>query len=124
MRQVFLASGYLARLTLHCVGDIFVGARRTMDWLTSSAKIVAGARAHPHRKGPCLPAPHAPVRSNLSTPPRPAARHYACRCSPVSEKTPHADADEALSWPEMGSVGSVSRVSCTGVSWCVLALCA
>lgn len=40
--QVFEAAGYLARLTLTSVGDIFVGARRTMDWLTASARIVAG----------------------------------------------------------------------------------
>jgi hypothetical protein len=46
--QLYAASGYLAKQTLHCVGDIFVGARRTMDWLTSSAKIVAGRRPLPH----------------------------------------------------------------------------
>ena len=42
-RQVYTASGYLAKQTLLSVGDIFVGARRTMDWLTSAARIVAGA---------------------------------------------------------------------------------
>lgn len=40
--QVYTASGYLAKQTLLSVGDIFVGARRTMDWLTSAARIVAG----------------------------------------------------------------------------------
>ena len=40
-----MASVYLAQKTLDSVGDIFVGARRTMDWLASAARIVAGELA-------------------------------------------------------------------------------
>ncbi|EKX54674.1 RNA polymerase, single subunit, mitochondrial [Guillardia theta CCMP2712] len=39
--DLYRASMYLAKLTLASVGNIFVGARKTMEWLTSVAKIVA-----------------------------------------------------------------------------------
>jgi len=40
-RQIREASGYIAGVTLKSVGDIFIGAKTIMEWLTKAAQIVA-----------------------------------------------------------------------------------
>ena len=39
--EIFNASSYLARLTIDVMGHQFVGARSTMNWLTSCARLIA-----------------------------------------------------------------------------------
>ena len=36
--EIFNACGYLAKITMEAVGDLFVGAKQTMDWLTTCAR--------------------------------------------------------------------------------------
>ena len=38
--EIFLACGYLATITMQAVGDLFVGAKQTMDWLTTCARLI------------------------------------------------------------------------------------
>ena len=38
--EVFRACGYLATITMQAVGDLFVGAKQTMDWLTVCARMI------------------------------------------------------------------------------------
>ena len=40
-REVFDASAYLARVTMDVMGDLFAGARETMNWLTICARMIA-----------------------------------------------------------------------------------
>ena len=39
-REMFQASGYLAKLTMDVMGDLFTGARETMNWLTTCARMI------------------------------------------------------------------------------------
>lgn len=39
--QIFVVSGYIAKTVLSCIGDIFSGAKDIMDWLTTSARLIA-----------------------------------------------------------------------------------
>lgn len=39
--EVFRACGYLARVTMDVMGDLFNGAKSTMNWLTACARIIA-----------------------------------------------------------------------------------
>ncbi|KAI0033505.1 hypothetical protein K488DRAFT_47601 [Vararia minispora EC-137] len=39
--DVYLASAYLARQVLRCIGDLFKGANEIMNWLTLSARMIA-----------------------------------------------------------------------------------
>ena len=39
--EIFQASGYLARLTMDVIGDLFSGARETMNWLTACARMMS-----------------------------------------------------------------------------------
>ena len=38
--EVFFACGFLAKITMQAVGDLFVGAKQTMDWLTTCARMI------------------------------------------------------------------------------------
>jgi DNA-directed RNA polymerase, mitochondrial len=38
--ETFQACGYLARLTMNVMGDLFTGARDTMNWLTTCARMI------------------------------------------------------------------------------------
>lgn len=38
--EVFKACGYLASITMQAVGELFVGAKQTMDWLTTCARMI------------------------------------------------------------------------------------
>jgi DNA-directed RNA polymerase len=39
-REVFRACGYLARVTMEAIGELFTGAKGTMDWLTTCARMI------------------------------------------------------------------------------------
>lgn len=39
--EVFQACGYLARVTMDVMGDLFTGAKGTMNWLTSCARLIS-----------------------------------------------------------------------------------
>lgn len=39
--DVFQACGFLARVTMDVMGDLFSGARQTMNWLTSCARLIS-----------------------------------------------------------------------------------
>lgn len=39
-REVFNACGYLAAVTMDVIGELFTGARQTMNWLTSCARMI------------------------------------------------------------------------------------
>lgn len=39
--EVFRASGYLAEVTMNVIGDLFTGARQTMNWLTQCARLIS-----------------------------------------------------------------------------------
>lgn len=39
-REVFQACGYLAQVTMDVMGDLFQGARQTMNWLTTCARLI------------------------------------------------------------------------------------
>ena len=38
--EIFLACGYLARVTMDVMGDLFSGAKGTMNWLTTCARLI------------------------------------------------------------------------------------
>ena len=38
--EVFHACGYLATITMQAVGDLFIGAKQTMDWLSTCARMI------------------------------------------------------------------------------------
>jgi DNA-directed RNA polymerase len=38
--EIFLACGYLARVTMDVMGDLFSGAKETMNWLTTCARLI------------------------------------------------------------------------------------
>lgn len=38
--EIFQACGYLARVTMDVMGDLFTGARQTMNWLTTCARMI------------------------------------------------------------------------------------
>lgn len=38
---VFAASGYLAEVTMNVIGDLFTGAKETMNWLTQCARLIS-----------------------------------------------------------------------------------
>jgi DNA-directed RNA polymerase len=40
-RLVFQACGYLAQVTMEVIGDLFTGARGTMNWLTKCARMIS-----------------------------------------------------------------------------------
>ena len=39
--HIFAVSAYVAKTVLSCIGDLFAGAKDIMDWLTTSARLVA-----------------------------------------------------------------------------------
>jgi DNA-directed RNA polymerase, mitochondrial len=39
--EIFHASGYLARMTMDVIGDLFTGAKETMNWLTTCARMIS-----------------------------------------------------------------------------------
>lgn len=39
--HIFAVSAYVAKTVLSCIGDLFSGAKDIMDWLTTSARLVA-----------------------------------------------------------------------------------
>ena len=39
--EIFQASGYLARITMDVMGDLFTGAKETMNWLTTCARLIS-----------------------------------------------------------------------------------
>jgi len=39
--QLFKASGYLANLTIKCIGNLFTDANKIKDWFSKCAKVVA-----------------------------------------------------------------------------------
>ena len=39
--EVYAACGYLASITMEVMGELFTGARRTMNWLTTCARLIA-----------------------------------------------------------------------------------
>ena len=44
--EVFRASGYLAQVTMDVIGDLFSGAKQTMNWLTQCARALS-AKGYP-----------------------------------------------------------------------------
>ncbi|CAB9510800.1 RNA polymerase 2, chloroplastic/mitochondrial [Seminavis robusta] len=44
--EVFAASGYLAQVTMEVIGDLFTGAKLTMNWLTKCARLLS-AKGYP-----------------------------------------------------------------------------
>lgn len=40
-REIFQACGFLARVTMDVMGDLFTGAKETMNWLTTCAQLIA-----------------------------------------------------------------------------------
>jgi len=40
-KEVFHACGYLAKVTMDAIGDLFTGANETMNWLTACAKLIS-----------------------------------------------------------------------------------
>lgn len=44
--EIFRASGYLAEVTMHVIGDLFTGAKQTMNWLTQCARLIS-SKGHP-----------------------------------------------------------------------------
>ena len=44
--EVFRASGYLAEVTMNVIGDLFTGAKQTMNWLTHCARLLS-SKGHP-----------------------------------------------------------------------------
>jgi DNA-directed RNA polymerase len=40
-RLVFQACGYLAQVTMEVIGDLFTGAKETMNWLTTCARMIS-----------------------------------------------------------------------------------
>jgi DNA-directed RNA polymerase len=45
-QDIYIASGYLASLTMEVMGDLFTGAKETMTWLTTCARLIT-QRGHP-----------------------------------------------------------------------------
>jgi DNA-directed RNA polymerase len=39
--EIYAACGYLARVTMDVMGDLFSGARQTMNWLATCARLIA-----------------------------------------------------------------------------------
>jgi DNA-directed RNA polymerase, mitochondrial len=39
-QEIFFACGYLARVTMDVMGELFSGARQTMNWLTTCARLI------------------------------------------------------------------------------------
>lgn len=39
--QIFMISSYIAKTVLSCIGDLFSGAKDIMDWLSTSARLIA-----------------------------------------------------------------------------------
>jgi DNA-directed RNA polymerase len=39
--EIFQAAGYLARVTMDVMGDLFTGAKETMNWLTTCARLIS-----------------------------------------------------------------------------------
>lgn len=39
-REVFTACGYLALITMDVIGELFIGAKDTMNWLTTCARMI------------------------------------------------------------------------------------
>jgi DNA-directed RNA polymerase len=39
--EIYAASGYLARLTMEVMGELFQGARQTMSWLAECARLIS-----------------------------------------------------------------------------------
>ena len=44
--EVFRSSGYLAEVTMNVIGDLFTGAKETMNWLTQCARLLS-AKGYP-----------------------------------------------------------------------------
>ena len=39
--EIYAACGYLARITMDVMGDLFTGARQTMNWLATCARLIS-----------------------------------------------------------------------------------
>merc|ERR1711982_126610 len=44
--EIHVASGYLASVTMEAIGQLFTGARETMNWLTTCARLIT-TQEHP-----------------------------------------------------------------------------